>query len=406
MSSEAQHMTLLDCVDRKAKLAPQGSKITDRRPQPQRGYWGNPPARPIKTGQLSSCRVAVMSIMQGMLRPILMGRSLSAVSLAGALLAATGAPAEIFKKADLLRGATITHAQCDATPQTLWLNVHGRDFCVRYYLSTTGGEGPRPVVFLQGDQLGKINLKTWTWMDTSEAKDVDTDDIMKIVDAFSKMTKTTAIYLARIGVDGTSGNHMSRKTVLELELMNAALDAIKQRHGFEGFHLAGQSGGSRIVGGLIGLRRDIGCAVLGSPDVRLPDSAKATNDPGRTYFDISQLAQNRSVRLFVVTDKMDKRVPVALQTGFIDRLHRAGHQDRQFFVEAIDAIRHGVLVYTELVIAGCVLGRSDEEIERAVSTIVKRNVEYNERRRKEIKARASIVAAARPPDSGAAPGRK
>jgi hypothetical protein len=352
---------------------------------------------------LPSC---LMSIMQEMLRPILMGRNLSAIALAGALLAATGAAAEIFKKADLLRGATITHAQCDATPQTLWLNVHGRDFCVRYYLSTTGGEGPRPVVFLQGDQLGKINLKTWTWMDTSEAKDVDTDDIMKIVDAFSKMTKTTAIYLARIGVDGTSGNHMSRKTVLELELMNAALDAIKQRHGFEGFHLAGQSGGSRIVGGLIGLRRDIGCAVLGSPDVRLPDSAKATNDPGRTYFDISQLAQNRSVRLFVVTDKMDKRVPVALQTGFIDRLHRAGHQDRQFFVEAIDAIRHGVLVYTELVIAGCVLGRSDEEIERAVSTIVKRNVEYNERRRKEIKARASIVAAARPPDSGAAPGRK
>src|ERR1035438_8922844 len=91
MSSEAQHMTFLDCVNRKAKLAQQGSKMTDRRPRPQRGYWGNPPARSIKTGQLSSCRVAVMSIMQGMLRPILMGRSLSAISLAGALLAATGA---------------------------------------------------------------------------------------------------------------------------------------------------------------------------------------------------------------------------------------------------------------------------------------------------------------------------
>jgi len=42
-----------------------------------------------------------------------------------------------------------------------------------------------------------------------------------------------------------------------------------------------------------------------------------------------------------------------------------------------------------------------------VSTIVKRNAEYNERRRKEIYAKASIVAAARQavPDSGAAPGR-
>jgi hypothetical protein len=270
-----------------------------------------------------------MSIIQGMLRLILMGCSLSAISLAGALLAATGSLAEIFKKADLLRGITITHAQCEATPQTLWLNVRGRDFCVRYYLSTAGGEGPRPVVFLQGDELGKINRKTWTWSDTSEAKDIDTDDIMKIADNFSKMTKTTAIYLARIGVDGTSGNHLSRHTVLELELMNGALDAIKQRHGFEGFYLAGQSGGSTITGGLIGLRRDIACAVLGSGRLASTESIKS-KDAGRTYFDptqnISHLAQNRSMRLFLVTDKMDKRVPVAQQTGFIDTLRRAGRQ--------------------------------------------------------------------------------
>src|SRR5215471_1804165 len=128
-----------------------------------------------------------MSIIQELLRPILMGRCLSAISLAGALLAATGAAAEIFKKTDLLRGITITQAQCESTPQTLWLNVHGRGFCIRYYLSTAGGEGPRPVVFLQGDQLGKLNRKTWTWSDASEAKDADTDDIMRIADNFSKM---------------------------------------------------------------------------------------------------------------------------------------------------------------------------------------------------------------------------
>jgi hypothetical protein len=33
---------------------------------------------------------------------------------------------------------------------------------------------------------------------------------MKMADGFSKMAKTTAIYLARIGVEGTSGNHTSR----------------------------------------------------------------------------------------------------------------------------------------------------------------------------------------------------
>ena len=144
-----------------------------------------------------------------------MRRTSRAVVLAGALVAAGGASAEIFKKEDLLRGITITHAQCDATAQTLWLNVHERNFCVRYYLSTAGGEGSRPVVFLQGDQLGKFNVKTWVWTDTTEAKDIDSEDIKRFADGLSKLTRTTAIYLARIGVDGTSGNHLARRSVLE-----------------------------------------------------------------------------------------------------------------------------------------------------------------------------------------------
>jgi hypothetical protein len=286
---------------------------------------------------------------------------------------------------------------------------------VRYYISTAGGEGKRPVVFLQGDQLGKFNVKTWTWMDTSEAKDVDTDDIIKMMDGFSKEAKTTANYLARIGVDGTSGNHMARKTLLELELMNAALDSLKQRYEYEGFHLAGQSGGSKLVAGLIGLRRDVGCAVMGSGPLVAPDDRKST-DPGRTAFDttehISQVVQNRALRPILVTDKADKTVPLVQQTGYADRLRKAGRPVPQLFVEApetVDAKHHGVATYTELVTAGCVLDRTDDEIARAVGTLVKRNLDYNERRHKEAAAKASILAAANvlaPAGSVAASGKK
>jgi hypothetical protein len=181
-----------------------------------------------------------------------------------AMLGAHGAVAEIIKKEDLLNGITISRAQCESAAQTVWVAVDGREFCVRYYLSTAGGEGQRPVVFLQGDKLGRFEQKTSTWMEPSKAEDIDTDVLMRIADAFSKMAKTTAIYLARIGVDGTSGNHMSRRTIIEIDLINAALDAIKLRHRFESFHLTGQSGGSKIAAGLVGLRRDISCLVLGS----------------------------------------------------------------------------------------------------------------------------------------------
>jgi hypothetical protein len=350
-----------------------------------------------------------MPISQEVRRSIGMRRTWPMLALAGALSAATGAAADIIKKEDMLRGVTITQAQCAAIPQAVWLNVSGHDFCVRYYLSTAGGEGPRPVVFLQGDYFGKLDPKTWTWADPSDAKDINTDDLVRMADGFSKMAKTTAIYLARIGVEGTSGNHTARKTLLELHLMNAALDAIKQRHGFEGFHLVGQSGGSKLVGGLIGLRRDIACAVSGSGPLATPGSPKIT-DPGRAYFDVTQsiplLAQNRSLRLLLVTDPADKKVPIAQQTGFVDKLRQVGRQVPQFLVEATDDDHHGVVIYSELVAAGCVLGRTDGEIARAVSTIVKRNAEYNAQRRKEASAKPGIAAAARQPvlDSRAAPG--
>ena len=141
-----------------------------------------------------------------------------AMVLAAAAPVATAAYAEIIKKEDILRGITTTRAQCAAAAQTLWLNVDKQDFCVRYFLSTAGGEGTRPVVFLQGDYYPGT-VRNWQWVpvaqdknagvtfDPTDLADINTDDLMRTADAFSKMAKTTAIYLARMGVGGTSGNH-------------------------------------------------------------------------------------------------------------------------------------------------------------------------------------------------------
>jgi len=49
------------------------------------------------------------------------------------------ARAEIIRAQDMLRGITTTRAQCAMTPHTVWATVYGRDFCVRYYVSTVGG---------------------------------------------------------------------------------------------------------------------------------------------------------------------------------------------------------------------------------------------------------------------------
>jgi pimeloyl-ACP methyl ester carboxylesterase len=349
--------------------------------------------------------------------------ALLAMAVAAAALAATGAGAEIIKKEDMLRGITTTHVQCAATPQTLWLNVDKQDFCVRYYLSTAGGKGTRPVVFLDGDYFGSVNPRTWRsqnpqWIPTSKDKnanvtfdptitnvDIDTDDLMRTADAFSKMAKTTAIYLARIGVGGTSGNHVLRKTLLELHLMNAALDAIKQSYGFEGFHLAGQSGGSTLVTGLAGMRRDVACAVSGSGPLGTSHDT-GSKDPARTLVDplgfIPSIARNQSLRFIMVTDSADRTVPARQQTPFVEKMRRAGHDIPQYFVTATDEYHHGVVGYAELVTAGCVLGKSDADIATAVGTMVKRNATYNGQRRKEIALFAKNGIASPHPSGGQA----
>jgi hypothetical protein len=321
------------------------------------------------------------------------------VAVAAAAVAATGAGAEIIKKEDMLRGITTTREQCAATPQTVWLNVDKQDFCVRYYLSAAGGEGTRPVVFLQGDHFG-MTVRNWQWVpiakdknanvafDPAEAyRDIDTNDLMKMADAFSRLAKTTAIYLARMGVGGTSGNHVFRKTLLELHIMDAALDAIKQRYGFEGFHLAGQSGGSTLVTGLAAGRRDIACAVSGSGQLGVSRDSDS-NDPARTLVSplafVPSIAQRRSLRFIMVTDAADRTVPVRQQTPFAEKMHRAGRDIPQYFVTATDDYHHGVVGYTQLVTGGCVLGRSDADIATAVGTMVKRNADFNAQRRKEI----------------------
>ena len=320
--------------------------------------------------------------------------SLAVMLLASAGFAVTPAGAEIIKKEDTLRGITMTREECAAKPQTVWLNVYGQDFCVRYYLSTAGGQGSRPVVILNGDYNGPVDVTHWTWADPSKATDIDTDKLAGIADHFSEMARTTAIYIGRIGVEGTSGSHLSRKTLLELNLMNMALEALALRYGFEGFHLFGESGGGRLVFGLAEMRPDVGCLISGSGQIVTRMPAPRPGDPGKTFFDVSGktqwLARNRVLRMMVVSDPNDQQVPTAVeQTPMVQSLRRAGYMVPQFLVEATDPKHHGVADYGAIAMGGCVLGRSDADIAQAIGTLVRRNADTNHRLQDEALAAKS-----------------
>ncbi|HUI96814.1 MAG TPA: PAN domain-containing protein [Xanthobacteraceae bacterium] len=292
------------------------------------------------------------------------------------VLAPARAGAELLSLADLSRDKIVSRQQCFATPQAVFVTAMGRGYCVRYYLSTAGGEGVRPVVFLQGDMPCRVNLMTMTCTFDHGWIDVRTEDLQRYADNISRQQKTTAIYLARVGRDGSSGSHALRHTMNELLIANAALDAIKQRYGFEGFHLYGHSGGSMMVEGLVGLRQDIGCAVAADGSVRLGRRIHPV-PPGVRFPDadlLTAIIHNPEAKLIIVTDPEDRIVSGADQEAFLTKLRQAGRQADQYFVEAPDDEHHFTTPHAALVMRGCISGESHERIATELTDYVARDL--------------------------------
>lgn len=292
------------------------------------------------------------------------------------LAIAMPARADVVTVQDMLRGTNSTPTQCSAVHDAVWVTVKEHSFCMRYYLAPGGGEDRRALVFLQGDRLGVLNLRTGTFAVPPGEKDVDTNDLMKVAVVLQRQTKLPAIYLARVGVEGSSGDHRLRHSVLELEVTNAALEAIKQKYHFEGFHLLGQSGGAHLVAGLLALRQDIGCAVIGSgplTPVKRPrqDQALENFNP---LNELAAIKRNQSARIMVVTDPADKKVSAQVQNNFVQAVRQSGRPVDQFIVEATDENRHGVVGYSRVVLSGCLRSASTEEIAQQVAKAVQQRV--------------------------------
>ena len=251
--------------------------------------------------------------------------------------------AEIIRFQDMFRGTTVSAELCASKDHTVFVSAYGRGICMRYYLSTSGGDGQRAAVYLEGDMRG-IAPGSKHYRDKSVAIDTDTRNLERRAEALSWATGQPAIYLARMGINGSSGHFADRRTHLELRITNLAIDAIKKRHGISSFDFVGQSGGSTLLAGLLPLRNDVHCAVLGSGLLVTRESetrrAWARNDPALRMFDpqigVPSIVRNSSARIIVVSDRQDTTVPIQHQEPFVRRLKSAGRQVEQFFVQAKD----------------------------------------------------------------------
>lgn len=295
---------------------------------------------------------------------------------AATVLAPATAQAELIPIASLVNGVAISQSQCAAQRTAVWVTVGNKGYCIRYYLSTAGGQGNAPVVYISGDKIGSYRARTKQFVDVDKDP-IDTDDIQRGTDRISKEAKTTALHIGRPGLDGSSGFHGYRGTWLELYILNAALEEIKRKHGFMRYNLIGQSGGSSMVAGLVILRSDIACAIAGAGHLAGVDKPKGGDrmmhqvDASR---DIARIASRRETRFILITDPKDTRVTVAMQTPFVTELRRAGGRAEQYYVRATDNLRHGVRSYSERAVVGCMNNETHEQMHASLMEVQARKV--------------------------------
>jgi tetratricopeptide (TPR) repeat protein len=221
-------------------------------------------------------------------------------------------------------------------------------------------------VFLQGDWPGP-------------PRDETTDDLFRFAARISTITNTPAIYLARVGRDGSSGTHALRHRKVELMITNAALDAIRERYRFEGFHVYGHSGGATLTGGLLALRTDIACAV--PADGPLDTPVRRDADPALEIYsvaaEIPAIARNNAARILVVTDPQDLVVRIGWQLPFVEKLRRAGGKVEIFYVDSggdEHAEHHFTTPHADLVMRDCIRGAGYEEIAADLAEFVARRL--------------------------------
>ena len=193
---------------------------------------------------------------------------------------AIGAAAEatpLSSDRDMVTGVSVTEADCRAQIGRLWVRVENRGFCVRFWLSTAGGSKDEALVAFDGDIGGRIDGKLQL---LEQARSISDESLQKAAGYGSRLYRGPYFLIARPGAFGSSGHHVKdRRTLLEIRIAMAALDALKRHYGFKRFHLVGQSGGGHTVAGLVQLRSDIGCAVITSGAISVRSSAARQRAP-------------------------------------------------------------------------------------------------------------------------------
>jgi pimeloyl-ACP methyl ester carboxylesterase len=295
--------------------------------------------------------------------------------------AVDAAPQAYFSVDDLINGSVISHRQCSTIAMAVWATADGSSECLRYFMSAQPGSGDA-VVLLHGDFVNADNGGAPQVTAADYARTGPREE-MEDAAALARRFGRTAIVLARPGTFGSSGSELKvRHTAHEARLVDAALTAIAGRYGIGQFHLVGQSGGAILIGALLAMRTDIGCASLGAGrlavNAEIADRDLAHEAPETMLDDQSYVGGIRAspdLRLFVLSDPADIRSSIVGQSRFVANARAHGVPVTHLLTVANydKEAHHDVMGQALRVLYECIDGSSDERIAAIVEQFAREN---------------------------------
>ena len=260
-----------------------------------------------------------------------------------------------------------SQAKCEAVPNRIFVMTPAGSECIAYFVTRGFEQRREAVLYFGGDAISAD--ETWAQQNL-EANE-------RMMQIWADQFKVRYVFISRVGMQGSSGNHAERRFPKETIVMNAVTDGLKVRLGLDKLALAGHSGGSTIAASLLTMgRSDVTCAVLGSAPLELADQqydagtrlgfkvlkeAISANvyDPSTHVGSIVPSAERR---IFVFGDPADTEVPYKFQTPFIDRVKLAGHHGLAVAVEGTGADHHNVSWFTLPAAGACLNKVPDDKI--------------------------------------------
>lgn len=269
------------------------------------------------------------------------------------------------------RTVQLTRADCLRLEDRVWVTLDDGVECIAFVASAKAQGAESALVYFSGD----IPENQFA----AEMQDSARTNAQRRADTWAGRLGFPVVIVGRPGLMGSSGFHLLGGRRDEGQVVDGALDAVKERLAIQRLALAGQSGGARIIAQLMVIgRRDIQCAAMGSGAYDVPrlrgggtSSTDIFGNPGRRYLvpllQADTIPKSPDRRSFVIGDVEDKVAPFAEQKAWADKLATLGHHVQLIEAQAAPPDHHGLSEKAITAAAMCAQGKPDADIRAAVA---------------------------------------